>query len=198
MAGRLGNVWNLPNALTVARVLVIPFFCYLLALATPEGCIWAAAIFGAAAITDFMDGYLARQMGVESRMGKFLDPLADKLIVMAALFVLVDLHWIPAWIAIVVIARELYVNGLRSMAAAEGLVIAAGWAGKYKTAFQLSGLPGLIIHYQYEIDFGIYSGPVRFDEVGAWLFYVSLVFSIISAVTYTMGFYRAVVRVEPA
>ena len=186
------QIWNLPNGLTLARVAVIPFFCLALVEGTPTSCLWAAGLFGAASITDFFDGYLARLWGLESRLGKFLDPLADKLIVKAALICLVKLGWLWWWLAVLVLARELYINGLRSLAATDGLVIAAGWAGKAKTALQLTGLSGLLIHYQYTVYFGFYEGPVRFNIIGLALFGLSVVFSVWSAVTYTMNFARTV------
>ena len=174
----------------MVRIALIPVVCYLLAVATPKACMWAASLFGLAAITDFFDGYLARLKGLESVTGKFLDPLADKLIVMGALVVLVGVDRIPAWLVVIVLARELFINGLRTMAAAEGIIIAAGLAGKYKTAFQLTGLASLLVHYQYKIDFFLFETMVRFRLLGLLLFGASVFFSILSAVTYTVGFYK--------
>ena len=172
------------------RIALIPVVCYLLAVGTPRACLWAASLFGIAAITDFFDGYLARLKGLESVTGKFLDPLADKLIVMGALVVLVGIDRIPAWLVVIVLSRELFINGLRTMAAAEGIIIAAGLAGKYKTAFQLTGLSSLLVHYQYKVDFVFFDTMVRFRLVGLILFGASVFFSILSAVTYTVGFYK--------
>lgn len=190
MAGFREDFWNLPNMLTMVRIVLIPVVCVLVALESPGACLWAAALFGLASITDFLDGYLARLRGLVSMTGKFLDPLADKLIVMAALVVLVGLGWMPAWLVVVVLARELAINGLRSLASAEGIVMASGMAGKYKTAFQLTGLVCLLIHYQYTVDFLFVTSEVRFHLVGMTLFAVSVFFSLWSAVTYAMGFYQ--------
>ncbi|MCA9564981.1 MAG: CDP-diacylglycerol--glycerol-3-phosphate 3-phosphatidyltransferase [Myxococcales bacterium] len=181
---------NLPNMLTLLRVALIPVVVYLLLVNTPTACIYASLLFGAAAITDFLDGYLARAQGLVSVTGKFLDPLADKLLVMAALVALVELDWLPSWLVILVLAREFMINGLRTLAANDGIVIAAGTGGKYKTAFQLTGLPALMLHYQYDVDLWFVEGPVRFHHVGLVLFGISVGFSLWSAVTYTVEFYR--------
>ena len=186
----VNDLWNLPNALTMLRIALIPVVYYLLSVGTPKACMWAASLFGLAAITGFFDGYLARLKGLESITGKFLDPLADKLIVMGALVVLVGLGRIPVWLVVLVLSRELFINGLRTMAAAEGIVIAAGLAGKYKTAFQLTGLASLLIHYQYRVDFFLFETMVRFRLIGLLLFGASVFFSVLSAVTYTVGFYK--------
>jgi len=181
---------NLPNSLTLFRILAIPLVCYWLTQADPLSCLGAALLFGLAAITDFLDGYLARSQGLVTLMGKFLDPLADKLIVMGALVVLVSLGWFPAWLVILVLAREIGITGLRGIASNEGIVIAAGTTGKYKTAFQLTGLFSLLLHYRYSIDFGLFESPVNFHLVGFWLFAISVVFSLWSAFVYGRGFLR--------
>lgn len=192
------DFWNLPNALTLARIAAIPLVCYLMWLDTPRASAWSAALFGAAAITDFLDGYLARLRGLITVTGKFLDPLADKLIVMAVLVVLVSMGRAPDWLVVVVLARELFINGLRTLAASEGILIAAGVAGKYKTAFQLTGLSALLIHYQYHVDFVFYEGMVRFKLLGMILFGISVFFSLWSAFTYTIGFYKRLYAEETA
>src|ERR1700722_20880018 len=121
---------NIPNLLTMARVVAIPFFVWLLDTPTPIRGFWACIVFTLAAITDLLDGYLARKLGVVSVLGKFLDPLADKLIVMAALVWLVHIGGMPARAGVLVLGREISVTGLRSVAASEGVVIAAGSEGK--------------------------------------------------------------------
>src|SRR5215475_6467704 len=107
---------NLPNLLTLARVFMIPIFLVLLDEGTPRSCFWAAMVFTAAALTDALDGYLARKLGIVSVLGKFLDPLADKLIVMASLVWMVPMGRIPAWVVVVLLARDISVMGLRSVA----------------------------------------------------------------------------------
>ena len=124
---------NIPNLLTMGRVVMIPVFIWLLDLNTPKDNLWAAIVFTLAALTDALDGYLARRLGVVSVLGKLLDPLADKLIVMAALVWMVPMGRVPAWVVVALLARDISVTGLRSVAASEGVVIAAGQEGKTKT-----------------------------------------------------------------
>src|SRR5579862_3316509 len=121
---------NLPNLLTMGRIVMIPVFLWLLDRETPRQCFWAAIVFTLAAITDVLDGYLARKLGIVSVLGKFLDPLADKLIVMASLVWMVPMGRIPAWVVVLLLGREISVTGLRSVAASEGVVISSGQEGK--------------------------------------------------------------------
>ena len=135
---------NVPNLLTMARVVMIPLVLWLIADGTPSACFWAAMVYMVTAITDALDGWLARKMGLISILGKFLDPLADKLLVTAALVSLVSLNRLPAWVAMVIIAREFAVTGLRSLAADRGVIIAASWMGKVKTVLQIAMVFALI------------------------------------------------------
>jgi CDP-diacylglycerol--glycerol-3-phosphate 3-phosphatidyltransferase len=184
------DLFNIPNSLTMLRIFLIPVCCVLLYDKTPKACILAAAFFGAAAITDALDGFLARLLNVVSLTGQFLDPLADKLIVMAMLVVLVDLHWLPYWLVVLVLTREITITGLRAIASNEGIVITAGVSGKFKTAFQLTGLTGLLIHFIYPVDFWFMSSDINFHLVGLWLFGLSVFFSLWSGAQYFIGFYR--------
>jgi CDP-diacylglycerol--glycerol-3-phosphate 3-phosphatidyltransferase len=184
---------NVPNLLTMGRVAGIPLVILLLDRGSPKDCWWAALVYSAAALTDLIDGWLARRMHVVSVLGKFLDPLADKLLVMAVLIYLVPLGRIPAWAVTLLLARELSVTGLRSIASSEGVVIAAGDDGKSKTALQMVGLLCLILGYPYHLTLGpIDLGDVDLVYVGRALVYVSLVFSIMSALSYTRLFAEAV------
>ena len=144
---------NLPNLLTFGRVVAIPFLVWLLDAPSPVRGYWACIVFTAAAITDMLDGYLARKLGVVSVLGKFLDPLADKLIVMAALVWMVPMGRIPAWVVVLLLAREISVTGLRSVAASEGVVISAGQEGKTKTALQMIGIVALVLGYPYHLSY---------------------------------------------
>lgn len=128
---------NLPNLLTLARILLVPVFLYAILTGFRYGALLAAAIFIIAALTDTLDGYLARKHRWVTQLGKFLDPLADKLLVAAALIALVELGRLSTWVAMLVIGREIAVTGLRAVAAAEGVVIAAGPWGKAKTLVQI-------------------------------------------------------------
>jgi CDP-diacylglycerol--glycerol-3-phosphate 3-phosphatidyltransferase len=168
--------------------MLIPFFVVLLGSESRHNSFWAAIVFGAASATDFLDGYLARRLQAITTFGKFIDPLADKLITMAAYIVLVYLARIPTWVVLVILGREFIISGLRTIAISEGLVIAASQGGKWKTALQLAGISALIIHYQYSIDFLVVTRPVDFHQVGLWLTYLSLVPSMWSAYEYFRDF----------
>jgi CDP-diacylglycerol--glycerol-3-phosphate 3-phosphatidyltransferase len=184
---------NLPNLLTMGRIVAIPFFVWLLDTPTPVRGFWACMVYTAAAITDVLDGYLARKLGVVSVLGKFLDPLADKLIVMAALVWLVPMGRIPAWVVVLLLARELSVTGLRSVAASEGVVISAGQEGKTKTALQMIGIVALVLGYPFHLSYlGIDLGVVDLARVGCMLVVLSLLFSFASAAQYVRLFAEAV------
>src|SRR6478752_4248225 len=187
------DAFNVPNLLTMARVAVIPLVIMLLGRGTPKDCAWAAIVYSAAAITDLLDGYLARKMNVVSVLGKFLDPLADKLLVMASLIYMVPMGRIPAWAVTLLLAREISVTALRGIASSEGVVIAAGDDGKSKTALQMIGILCLILGYPYVLTLGpINLGEVDLVYVGRALIYTSLIFSISSAVSYVRLFSAAV------
>ena len=132
---------NLANKLTLMRIVLVPIFLIFIATkGIPYGSTIATCIFILASITDKLDGYIARSRNQITNFGKFMDPLADKLLVTAALISLVELHVVPAWAAVIIIAREFAVSGLRSIAAAQGKVIAASWWGKIKTVIQIIAL----------------------------------------------------------
>lgn len=179
---------NLPNLLTIARVVMIPVVLVLLGRGGPRDGFWAAIVYALAAITDFFDGWLARRQGLVSVLGKFLDPLADKLIVAATLVWLVPMGRIPAWAVVLLLSRELTITALRSIASSEGLVIAAGAGGKVKTALQMVGIICLIVGYPYHLRFIVDLGVVDLIHVGRALIYISLVFSLTSAAQY-MGLF---------
>lgn len=129
---------NLPNKLTIFRVILIPFFLvFLLVPGIPAGNWIALGIFIVASLTDLLDGKIARKYNLVTNFGKFMDPLADKLLVCSALICLVTLAKIPAWIVIVIIAREFIISGFRLVASDNGVVIAASYWGKFKTTFQM-------------------------------------------------------------
>jgi CDP-diacylglycerol--glycerol-3-phosphate 3-phosphatidyltransferase len=136
-------------------------------------------------------------MNLVTVIGKFLDPLADKLIAMSALVMLVHLGRVEAWVVILLLTREFAVTGLRTIAMSEGIVIAAGREGKYKTALQLAAIVFLLLHYRYPIDFIFATLDVDANRVGTLLLYVSVVFSVWSAIVYTRGFLK-VAYTQPA
>ncbi len=184
---------NLPNLLTFGRIVAIPFFVWLLDAPTPRRGFWACIVFTLAAITDILDGYLARRLGVVSVLGKFLDPLADKLIVMAALVWMVPMGRIAAWVVVLLLAREISVTGLRSVAASEGVIISAGREGKTKTALQMIGIVALLLGYPYHLCYlGIDLGTVDMVHIGRTLVYLSILFSFASAAQYVRLFAAAV------
>jgi CDP-diacylglycerol--glycerol-3-phosphate 3-phosphatidyltransferase len=193
MKGTLAEEFlNLPNALALLRIAAIPAVMLFIWRGEPEDCVIAGWIYSAATLTDFFDGWLARKRGLVTVMGKFLDPLADKLIVMAMLVMLVPLHRVPAWLVVVILAREITITGLRAVASIEGLVIDAGGDGKMKTALQMMGVLCLVIHYQYPVNFyGVYEAQVDFNLAGLWVLLGSMVFSLTSALSYFRAFFAA-------
>lgn len=190
---------NLPNLLTLARIAAVPAVVVCLLFEGKAAGMWAAGIFGAAAITDAFDGWLARRWGVVTILGKFLDPLADKLIVMASLIMLIPLGRVPAWAVFIILAREMVITGLRSIASSEGVVIAASDLGKYKTIFQMAAIPGLMLHYDYYWLFGLRWElfHINAHNVGIVYFYLSLVLTVWSGVDYLMKFFQVFARTGP-
>ena len=183
---------NLPNLLTFGRIVLIVPVITLMLFDSPGSSFWAALLFGIAAATDWLDGHLARKRGLESLLGKLLDPLADKLIVMATLVVAAELHRIPGWFVVLLLSRELAISGLRAIASEGGLEIRVVSAGKWKTALQLCGLTGVLIQYRYVIDFGLATSVVDFGAMGFAVLALSMVFSLASAATYFGRFVGAI------
>jgi CDP-diacylglycerol---glycerol-3-phosphate 3-phosphatidyltransferase len=184
---------NVPNLLTFARIIMIPVVLILLGRGSPRDCFWAAAVYSLAALTDMLDGWLARRQNLVSVLGKFLDPLADKLIVTGTLVWLVPMGRIASWAVVLLISREITITALRSIASSEGIIIAAGDGGKTKTALQMIGIVALILGYPYHFSIGIYDfGVVDVVHVGRLLIYLSLVFSLWSAGRYMSLFVDAI------
>ncbi len=189
---RAKELLNLPNILTLSRILAVPIVVLLLMFESRETCFWAAVFFTVASITDWLDGYLARRWQIVTVLGKFLDPLADKLIVMAALIMLIPLDRVPAWTVFVILARELIVSGIRSIASSEGIVIAASDLGKYKTIFQMIAIVGLLLHYRYYWFFGVEAGFLHasMHNVGIFIYYISLFLTVWSGGDYFFKFFK--------
>jgi len=186
------KLMNLPNILTLARIGAVPVVLVLMLFESKINCFWATVVFSLAAVTDWLDGYLARKWEVVTVLGKFLDPLADKLIVMAALIMLIPHGRAPAWAVFLILAREIVITGLRSIASSEGIVIAASSLGKYKTIFQMVAIVGLLLHYRYYWFFGVeldFLYP-SFHNVGIFFFYVSLVLTLWSGGDYLAKFFK--------
>ena len=180
---KTAKFWNLPNILTLLRIAAVPAMVVLL-WENPGK--WELAVsfvvFVSAMITDIIDGWLARKWNIESKVGAFLDPMADKLMVTTVLIMLIPLNLIPAWLVALLLCRELAVTGLRSIASQEGLVIKASSLGKIKTAYQSSAIGFLL---WYEITLGI--DPLR---SGLILLYIAAFFSVLSAAEYFGRFFR--------
>lgn len=183
------EISDIPNLITLARIGLIPFILIFIDNYSYRLSALAALIFAFAAATDFLDGYLARRLNLVTVVGKFLDPLADKLIVLSTLVMLVAKGRAPAWLVIALMSRELAITGLRAIASQEGFVIAAGAGGKTKTALQLTGIIFLLFHFSYPILYFNYE--LDFHEVGLVVLYLSLVMSILSAVEYFRFFAAA-------
>jgi CDP-diacylglycerol---glycerol-3-phosphate 3-phosphatidyltransferase len=173
---------NLPNLLTVVRVLLVPVLVVALLDETPNGDLLAAIVFALASLTDFIDGYLARARGSITTFGKLMDPLADKLLIIAAIIALVSLNRMAAWVAMVIVTRELAVTGLRMAAQTQGVVIAAGPLGKIKTAVQVATIFLLI---------AVNGSPLWLDL----LVYAMVAITVLSGADYFFGIRR---RLEQA
>lgn len=185
---------SLPNLVTSIRILAIPAVLAVMQQDSPTNAFIAAVLFGLAAGTDALDGWLARRYDQVSAIGKLLDPLADKLLVMGTLLMLIALDRVSAWLAFLILGREMFVTGLRSIAASEGLVLAAGKLGKQKTAFQMVGLWCMIVHYAYPV---FWSEPASFHRIGLGLLIVSVAFSLLSAAEYARAFAQAIDKASP-
>ena len=167
---------NLPNKLTIMRVILIPFFVFfLLSPYFPAyGNYIAVAIFIVASLTDMLDGKIARKYNLVTNFGKFMDPLADKLLVCSAMICLIELDRLAAWIVIVIIAREFIISGFRLVASDTGVVIAASYWGKFKTTFQMLMVIVLILDIQMPF----------FQILGTVLTYVALILTVVSLIDY--------------
>jgi len=204
-------IWNIANYLTMARIVAIPIFIVLLMLVEPETrkhswfdlvpakpqghnfayCLIAALIFGLASITDYLDGYLARKRNLVTNLGKLLDPLADKLLVIGAMIMLVELSRLPGWMALVVIAREIGITALRGIATDQGVVIAASQLGKYKTATTMPALVALILYYKIPLFLFV---DVNCFAVGMILLAIAVVLTVWSGLDYFVRFWKFMVE----
>ncbi len=174
---------NLPNTITLLRLSVIPVLFLLLLSPGRILSMVIAVLFIIASITDLVDGYVARKYNIVTTMGKFLDPVADKLVVTTAMIMMIPIERIPAWIVAIIIMRDLFVDGLRNVASAEGLVIDASRLGKQKTLCQVFAISALLIHY--DTVFGINA-----HLVGLAVLYLALVLTVWSGLDYFKKFYR--------
>jgi CDP-diacylglycerol--glycerol-3-phosphate 3-phosphatidyltransferase len=167
---------NLPNKLTIFRVILIPFFVFFLLAPyfSEYGKYIATAIFIVASLTDMADGKIARKYNLVTNFGKFMDPLADKLLVCSAMICLVEIDRLAAWIVIVIIAREFIISGFRLVASDNGIVIAASYWGKFKTTFQMLMIIALILDFQNRY----------FQMLATALTYIALILTVVSLIDY--------------
>ena len=169
---------NLPNKLTILRVIMIPFFVFFMLAPYFEGYgnYIAVAIFIIASFTDFLDGYLARRDNLVTNFGKFMDPLADKLLVCAALICLIETGQLPAWVVVIIISREFIISGFRLIASDNGVVIAASYWGKFKTVSQMLMVIVLILNIDH----------IVFAVLGTALMWIAVALTVISLVDYVV------------
>jgi len=180
------GVFNLPNTITMLRIGVIPVLFGLLFDPGPVMSLFIAVLFIAAALTDILDGYIARKYEIVTTMGKFLDPIADKMIVNTAMILMIPIGRIPAWIVAVIIIRDFAVDGIRNIASSEGIVIQASPLGKRKMLCQIFAVSALMIHYPFI--------GADAHTVGMAILYIAIVLTVTSGIDYFFHFYRAGVR----
>jgi CDP-diacylglycerol--glycerol-3-phosphate 3-phosphatidyltransferase len=183
------EIWNLPNALTLFRIFLVPFLVVVLLTKFTAREFVGLAIFLVAAITDFLDGWFARRWNQTTRMGALLDPIADKLLMSAAFISLVEMDpsHVPAWMVVIIIGREFAVSGLRSIAAQQGVTIAASSLGKGKMVSQVIAISLLILGYELG----------QFRIIGKVALWAVMLFALASGVDYFVKFARAVLRDQP-
>lgn len=173
---------QLPNAITWLRMAIIPVVVYFLVKPNSNDDFWAAIFFILASLSDLLDGYLARKYQVESVLGQLMDPVADKLLVMAALIMLVPLARVNPILVLLLLSRDIFIAGIRAAAASEKLVIAAGSMGKWKTGFQMVAIPALLLNrHLFGVDLNI---------LGVVLLWASMALSLISAIQYSFLFFK--------
>jgi len=188
---KLSNeVWNLPNALTLFRIFLVPFLVVVLLTKFTAREFVGLGIFLVAAVTDFLDGWVARRRNQTTKLGALLDPIADKLLMSAAFISLVEMdpHHVPAWMVVIIIGREFAVSGLRSIAAQQGVTIAASPLGKVKMISQVVAISLLILGYELG----------QFRMTGTVALWGVMLFAIVSGVDYFIKFARAVLMDQPA
>jgi len=179
------QIMSLPNGVTVIRILAIPVILLLLFTIGRTFQIITAIVFLLVALTDMLDGYFARRRKMVTTLGKFLDPLADKLLIVTALIALISARGVPLWMVIVIVGREIAVTGLRGIAMSEGIVISSSMMGKYKTVFEMTSIFFLILNGSYLF--------IDFHLIGMVLLWVALILAVLSGVDYFKGFLKAVI-----
>jgi CDP-diacylglycerol--glycerol-3-phosphate 3-phosphatidyltransferase len=177
---RLKKHFSNPNVLTMYRVFAIPGLVILLLFPNRFTTFFAALIFSIASITDALDGFFARRLGLESSFGKVMDPVADKLLVSSAFIMMTSLGWVHAWIVCIIIGREMAVTGLRNLMAEGRQDVSASNLGKYKTGFQIAAIIPLLIHYPYL--------GIQFHLIGMFFLWCALLLTVWSGADYFLRF----------
>jgi len=178
------TVWTLPNRLSIIRILFIPLIVFFISTQDDGLLLAACLLFIIAGITDGLDGYLARKMSLTSRLGLYLDPIADKLLVTSVLITLTYYHQVPLWVTLILVGREFLINGLRAFYAMEGIAVYPSSAGKIKTALQLTGISFILFNVS------IKRVDVIMNQIGLVFIYGALFFSMFSAVNYLTALFR--------
>ena len=179
------QILSLPNGVTILRILAIPFILVLLFCMGRGYQLFTALLFLGAAVTDTFDGYLARRRGIVTTLGKFLDPLADKLLIVTALIALIPAREIPTWMVIVIVGREIAITGLRGIVVSQDIIISASTLGKYKTVFESASIFFLILNGSYF--------AINFRPIGMVFLWVALLIAVISGVDYFRKYLKSII-----
>ncbi|MCX8044320.1 MAG: CDP-diacylglycerol--glycerol-3-phosphate 3-phosphatidyltransferase [Desulfobacterota bacterium] len=195
---RSSNI-NIPNIITIARIIIAPIIViFLLSAPGKMLSLCGAIVFALASITDFLDGYIARRMNSITTLGKFLDPLADKLLVGTALIMMIHLQRVPPWIVALIVGREIFITGLRVVAIREHILIETIHEAKYKTALQIVAVICLIIHYEYRFEFGTVRCSVNFHDLGMVVLIIALIITLWTGAVYTLHFIKKTTTLFPS
>jgi len=180
----LSRTLNIPNILTLARMLAVPVIVVLMTYPTRLDCFFATILFVIASLTDYMDGYLARKFNQVSTLGKFLDPLADKLLISSSLIMTASLGLVPGWMVVIIVVREIAVTGLRSLASTKRVIIESTLLAKYKTTLQAFATAFLLLNYNYF--------SIDFHFIGIVFLWAALISTIWSGFEYFYKFFTSV------
>lgn len=180
--GRKEKIFNVPNSLSLSRIASVPLIVLFLLFPNKLTNFLAAITFSVASLTDLLDGFFARRRRTVTTIGRLLDPMADKLLISAALIMLIPLDRVPAWMVFLIIGREIAITGLRGIGSSKGIIINVSSLGKYKTSFQIVATIGLLLHYPYL--------GVDFHKVGMFLLWIALILTLWSGMVYFTQFYK--------
>jgi len=180
--GRKEKIFNVPNSLSLSRIASVPLIVLFLLFPNKLTNFLAAITFSVASLTDLLDGFFARRRRTVTTIGRLLDPMADKLLISAALIMLIPLDRVPAWMVFLIIGREIAITGLRGIGSSKGIIINVSSLGKYKTSFQIVATIGLLLHYPYL--------GVDFHKIGMFLLWIALILTLWSGMVYFTQFYK--------